>query len=110
MYGGVLQGLGYALSEGLQIDTDSGNPLVANLDAFKIPTAKDIPVSFKTIIADVVDPVGPLGAKAIGEPPLAPPAAAIANAVHDATGVRLKDLPITAEKVLAGLRSLRGAG
>jgi len=110
IYGGVVQGLGYALSEQLGIDPESGNPLVANLDAFKIPTASDVPASFQIVLADVVDPVGPFGAKAIGEPPLAPPAAAIANAVYDATGLRIKDLPITPEKVLAGLRTLGSLG
>jgi CO/xanthine dehydrogenase Mo-binding subunit len=105
--GGVTQGLGYALSEEIQVDPSNGNPSVANLDAFKIPTTRDVPPSFDVVLADIVDPVGPFGAKAIGEPPLALPAAVIANAVYDATGVRIKDLPITPEKVLEALRATK---
>jgi len=56
------------------------------------------------VLIEHPDPVGPYGAKALGEPPLVPVAAAIANAVYDATGVRIRDLPITAEKVLRGLQ------
>ncbi len=104
IYGGVLQGLGYALSEQIDVDPSSGNPSVANLDTFKLPTIRDIPRSFEIVLADVFDPVGPYGAKAIGEPPLALPAATIANAVYDATGVRIRTLPITPERVLEGLR------
>lgn len=106
--GGVLQAIGYALTEELAVDSDSGAPSAANLDIFKIPTVRDIPGEFKAIVVDVVDPVGPYGAKAIGEPPLAPVAAAIANAVYDATGVRIRDLPITSEKVLRELHELHG--
>ena len=103
--GGVLQALGFALMEELTVDPDSGIPSAANLDTFKIPNVRDIPQEFRTIMVDVVDPVGPYGAKAIVEPPLVPVAAAIANAVYDATGVRIRELPITPEKVLRGLRA-----
>ncbi len=103
--GGVMQGLGYALTEVLEVDPDTGTPSAANLDTFKIPDMPWVPKRFETVVVDVVDPVGPFGAKAIGEPPLAPPAAVIANAVYDATGVRIRELPITPEKVLAGLRA-----
>jgi CO/xanthine dehydrogenase Mo-binding subunit len=102
--GGVLQGLGYALSEEINVDSSSGNPSVANLDSFKLPTARDIPAGFEVVLADVVDPVGPFGAKAIGEPPLALPAAVIANAVYDATGVRVREVPLTPERILAALK------
>ncbi|HXV79869.1 MAG TPA: xanthine dehydrogenase family protein molybdopterin-binding subunit [Candidatus Binatia bacterium] len=101
--GGVVQGLGYALMEDIPVDPESGAPLTLNLDSFKIPNLVDIP-PIEPVLIEHPDPVGPYGAKALGEPPLVPVAAAIANAVYDATGVRIRDLPITAEKVLRGLQ------
>jgi CO/xanthine dehydrogenase Mo-binding subunit len=101
--GGVVQGLGYALMEEIPLDPDSGTPITMNLDTFKIPNLIDVPV-IEPVVIDRPDPVGPYGAKALGEPPLVPVAAVIANAVYDATGVRIRELPITAEKVLAGLK------
>src|SRR5262245_26210319 len=99
--GGVVQGLGYALMEDIHVDPESGAPLTLNLDSFKIPNLLDIP-PIEAVLIEHPDPVGPYGAKALGEPPLVPVAAAIANAVYDATGVRIRDLPITAEKILRG--------
>ena len=101
--GGVVQGLGYALMEDIPVDPESGAPLTLNLDSFKIPNLMDIP-PIEPVLIEHPDPVGPYGAKALGEPPLVPVAAAIANAVYDATGVRIRDLPITAEKVLRVLQ------
>ena len=101
--GGVVQGIGYALMEEILMDPDSGAPLTLNLDSFKIPNLIDIP-RIEAVLIEQPDPIGPYGAKALGEPPLVPVAAAIANAVNDATGARIPELPITAEKVLAGLR------
>jgi xanthine dehydrogenase molybdenum-binding subunit len=100
--GGVVQGLGYALMEEIPMDPDTGAPLTLNLDSFKIPNFVDIP-SIEAVLIEQPDPVGPYGAKALGEPPLVPVAAAIANAVYDATGVRIRELPITSEKVLKGI-------
>lgn len=102
--GGVVQGLGYALMEEISLDPESGAPLTMNLDSFKIPNLIDVPL-IEPILLNRPDPIGPYGAKALGEPPLVPVAAAIANAVYDATGVRIRELPITAEKVLAGLKA-----
>src|SRR5262249_47310253 len=101
--GGVVQGLGCALMEDIPVDPESGVPLTLNLDSFKIPNLVDIP-SIEPVLIEQPDPVGPYGAKTLGEPPLVPVAAAIANAVYDATTVRIRDLPITAEKVLHGLQ------
>jgi xanthine dehydrogenase molybdenum-binding subunit len=101
--GGVVQGLGYALMEEIPVDSESGAPQALNLQDFKIPTLADIPI-IEPVLIERPDPVGPFGAKALGEPPLVPVGAAIANAVYDATGVRIRDLPISAEKVLRGLR------
>ncbi|MDH3443465.1 MAG: molybdopterin-dependent oxidoreductase, partial [Deltaproteobacteria bacterium] len=100
--GGVVQGLGYALMEEIPLDPESGAPLTLNLDSFKIPNMIDIP-PIEAVLIEHPDPVGPYGAKALGEPPLVPVAAAIANAVYDATGVRIRDLPLTAEKIRRGL-------
>ncbi|MGZ8466198.1 MAG: xanthine dehydrogenase family protein molybdopterin-binding subunit [Candidatus Binatia bacterium] len=104
--GGVVQGIGYALMEEIPMDPDTGAPLTLNLDSFKIPNLIDIP-PIEAIFIEQPDPIGPYGAKALGEPPLVPVAAAIANAVNDATGVRIRELPITAEKVLRGLQGQR---
>ena len=104
--GGVVQGLGYALMEDIPVDPESGAPLTLNLDSFKIPNLVDIP-PIEPVLIEHPDPVGPYGAKALGEPPLVPVAAAVANAVYDATGVRIRDLPITAEKILRGLQHTR---
>jgi xanthine dehydrogenase molybdenum-binding subunit len=105
--GGVMQGFGYALTESLTVDPADGSPSAANLDTFKVPAQLDMP-QMQVLVVDSADPVGPFGAKAVGEVPVAPVAAAIANAVYDATGVRIRDLPITPEKVLRGLRELAG--
>ena len=101
--GGVVQGLGFALMEDIPLDPESGAPMTMNLDTFKIPNLVDIPV-IEPVVLNRPDPIGPYGAKALGEPPLVPVAAAIANAVYDATGVRIRELPITAEKLVAGLK------
>ena len=104
--GGVVQGIGYALMEEIPMDPDTGAPLTLNLDSFKIPNLIDIP-PIDAVLLEQPDPIGPYGAKALGEPPLVPVAAAVANAVYDATAVRIRDLPITAEKVLHGLQQKR---
>lgn len=101
--GGVVQGLGYALMEGILLDPESGAPQELNLDSFKIPNLVDVPV-IEPILLNRPDPLGPYGAKALGEPPLVPVAAAVANAVYDATGIRIRELPITAEKLLTGMK------
>jgi carbon-monoxide dehydrogenase large subunit len=102
--GGVVMGTGYALME--QVLIDAGKVITTHFGENKIPTIRDIP-ALKTVLIE--DPVGngPFGAMSIGEPPLVPVAAAIANAVHDAVGVRIYDLPITAEKVLEGIQGQR---
>lgn len=98
--GGVVMGTGYALMEGMTIE--AGKVVTTHFGENKIPTIRDIP-ALKTAVLEEPVGNGPFGAMSIGEPPLVPVAAAIANAVHDAIGVRIYDLPITAEKVLAGI-------
>jgi CO/xanthine dehydrogenase Mo-binding subunit len=94
--GGVVMGTGYALMEGITIE--AGRVVTTHFGENKIPTIRDIPL-LKTVVLEEPVGNGPFGAMSIGEPPLVPVAAAIANAVHDAIGVRIYDLPITAEKV-----------
>jgi carbon-monoxide dehydrogenase large subunit len=99
--GGVIMGAGYALMEEVLID--GGRVVSGNFGEAKIPSICDIP-KLKTVIQEFPVGNGPFGGMSIGEPPVVPTAAAIANAVHDAIGVRIYDLPITAEKVLRALR------
>ena len=99
--GGVVQGLGYGLIEYLPVQ--DGRVEVANFGEYKIPTARDIP-PLKTVIVPSDSGVGPYKVKGIGENPISPVAPAIANAIEDAVGVRIKDLPITAEKIYHAMR------
>ena len=104
--GGVAQGLGFALMENMF--ADDGATLLSNLQDYKIPAALDVPEAIETILVEHPDPEGPYGAKGVAEPGIIPVAAAIVNAVANAVGVRVRDLPATPEKVLAGLAA-RGA-
>ena len=102
--GGVVQGIGYALQEEMQINPN-GRPYTGNFSSLRLPRMNEVP-QIEPIIVDVVDPVGPFGAKAIGEPSIVPVAAAIANAVYDATGFRARELPITPRRLITGLAML----
>ena len=103
VYGGVTQGLGFGLLEERIVDPALGQVLNANLEDYLVPTAEDLPdignatESMPDLEANII------GAKGIGEPPFIPTAPAIANAIYDAIGVRVRDLPITSAKVLAAL-------
>jgi xanthine dehydrogenase molybdenum-binding subunit len=99
--GGISMGLGYGLGEELVLK--NGELLNPNFADYILPTALDMP-PVESIIVETVDPAGPFGAKGMAEPANNPTAPAIANAIYDAVGIRLKDLPITAEKVLRALR------
>jgi len=100
--GGLVQGIGQAMTEHLQVR--DGAVTTAHLGDYKLPTAMDIP-ELTTVLVESKTGPGPFAGKAIGEMSNVPPPAAIANAVFDAVGVRLMDLPVTAEKVFAGLRA-----
>jgi CO/xanthine dehydrogenase Mo-binding subunit len=102
--GGVVQGFGYSLME--QVLVEDGRVMTTHFGDYKIPTAQDIP-PLTTVILQAEDGVGPYKTKGIGENPVSPVAAAIANAVEDAVGVRIRDLPITAEKVYKALRQVK---
>ena len=100
--GAVAMGFGYGLIENLAYD-ESGKVLATNLGEYKIPNIKDMPALETTILQSDFGS-GPYNSMSIGETALIPTAAAIANAVEDAVGVRIKSLPITAEKVLNALK------
>ncbi|MEK6561822.1 MAG: xanthine dehydrogenase family protein molybdopterin-binding subunit, partial [Candidatus Binatota bacterium] len=99
--GGTVMGIGYALMEHLIIE--DGKVATTHFGDYKIPTIQDIP-PMKTVVTETPKGPGPYNSMAIGETSNIPVAAAIANAVEDAVGVRIKDLPITAEKVFESLR------
>ncbi len=104
--GGVVQGLGYGLTE--QVLVDEGRVTTLNFGDYKLPTVKDIP-ELNTVIVKSDAGVGPYKVKGIGENPISPVAPAIANAIEDAVGVRIRDLPITAEKIYRALQEKRAS-
>ena len=100
--GGTIQGLGYALME--DMIHKNGVVVNPNLGDYYVPTSLDIP-EIKTIIVEYPGRLGPYGAKAIGEPPIVLPAPAIVNAIDNAIGVRINEIPATPDRVLTGLRT-----
>ena len=102
--GAISQMLGFALSEELYTDAATGVTLNAGYLEHKSPTVLDYP-DIQVIFADIVDPVGPLGAKGLGEVPTVGVAPAIANAIYNATGIRLRRTPFTPDRVLAALEA-----
>ncbi|MBW2341544.1 MAG: xanthine dehydrogenase family protein molybdopterin-binding subunit [Deltaproteobacteria bacterium] len=104
IYGAAYIGAGYGLTEEMKLE--NGRVMNPNFLDYKMLTAKDV-VPVEPIVIEPGDEDGPFGAKGIGEPGLVPTAPAIANAIYDAVGVRIKSLPITPEKVLAALKEKR---
>lgn len=104
--GGLQQGIGYALMEHTQFDPNNGVCLNGDFLDYKMPTAVEMPSKIESIFIESEDEHGPFGAKSLSECCMIVPAGAIANAVYNATGVRIRDLPITPEKVLAALGKL----
>lgn len=104
--GGFQQGMGYALMEKIQFDPETGSCLTSDFLDYKMPTAMEMPRKMDSIFIETDDPTGPFGAKSLGECCVITPAPAIANAIFDAVGVRFTQLPITPEKILAGLGKL----
>lgn len=104
--GGFQQGMGYALMEQIQFDVETGACLTSDFLDYKMPTAMEMPREMDSIFIETDEPTGPFGAKSLGECPVITPAPAIVNAIYDAIGVRFKQLPVTPEKVLAGLGKL----
>ena len=103
MVGGVHMGLGYVLLEDTVIDETTGDVLTLDFRDYKTLSAIDMP-PVATIIADTFEPTGPFGAKGCGEGVTNPIAPAVCNAVYHAIGVRIRELPITPEKILSGMR------
>ena len=101
MQGGVAQGIGWALNEEYIYDEDGHLENPGFLD-YRVPVASDLPM-IDTIVVEVPNDAHPLGVRGAGEVPIVPPMAAVANAIHDATGLRLRELPMSPPKVLAAL-------
>jgi CO/xanthine dehydrogenase Mo-binding subunit len=99
--GGAVQGIGRALSEAVVIQ--EGRILNPSLTTYLMPLAPDIP-AIENVLVEVPTEEGPFGARAVAEPPGFGPPAAIANAIEDAVGVRIKELPLSADKILRALR------
>src|SRR5256885_16253534 len=99
MQGGVAQGIGWALNEEYVYDKDGRLENPGFLD-YRVPVASDMPM-INTIMIEVPNPRHPFGARGVGEVPIVPPMAAVANAIADATGIRLRDLPMSPPKLRA---------
>jgi xanthine dehydrogenase YagR molybdenum-binding subunit len=100
MYGGIIYGIGMALSEETILDTKLGRVMNADLAEYHLPVHADIPELDISFVPETDFHINPVGAKGVGEIGITGVAAAIANAVYHATGVRVRDLPITLDKVL----------
>lgn len=107
--GGVVMGLGFALTEERILDPATGRMVNANLHDYKLPTMLDVPVEMACVAIDRPDAAfNSTGTKGLGEPATIPTAAAVANAVFHATGVRVTDAPITPARFLAAAGGKRG--
>ncbi|HVV58731.1 MAG TPA: xanthine dehydrogenase family protein molybdopterin-binding subunit [Gaiellaceae bacterium] len=102
--GGIIQGIGHTLCEQRLHDPRTGTILTESLDAYKVPTIADVPEIVSELIDVPDEHLTNLGSKGLGEPPIIPVAAAIANAIRDATGADVRELPISREEMLRALR------
>ncbi|HLG77034.1 MAG TPA: molybdopterin cofactor-binding domain-containing protein, partial [Ktedonobacteraceae bacterium] len=100
------QGLGFSLME--QVVIEQGHIQTPSLRDYLLPTSRDVP-DIATIILESGEGLGVSGNRGIGEPPAAASAGAIANAIYDAVGVRITELPITPERVFRALQQRRSA-
>jgi CO/xanthine dehydrogenase Mo-binding subunit len=100
--GGAIYALGYGLTE--EVIIEKGVTVTPSFSEYLLPTSMDVP-DVQTILIESGDGVGPFGAKGVGEPSVCSAAPAIANAVYDAIGVRIFDLPITPEKIVKALKA-----
>jgi len=105
MQGGVAQGIGWALNEEYVFDADGVMENAGFLD-YRMPVASDLPM-IDTVIVEVANPLHPYGVRGVGEVPIVPPLATVANAMRGATGVRFTELPLSPPRVLQGLTEWR---
>ena len=105
IYGAIAQGVGYALYE--EVQTMKGKILNPNFRDYKIPTIHEMNFPIELDFIETNDKFGPFGAKGVAESGLVPTAPAIANAIYNAVGVRIRDLPITPEKILESLKKIK---
>lgn len=105
--GGVVMALGAVFTEELLIDASTGLTLNPNMLDYQPPSIQDVPEKIESILIEKPKEYGVFGAHGIGEPPMAPPAPAVAAAVYNAVGAWVDDMPMTREKVLAALRNVR---
>ncbi|KPL86345.1 xanthine dehydrogenase family protein molybdopterin-binding subunit [Ardenticatena maritima] len=103
MMGGAVQGLGWALHEQIAYD-ENGQVLTASWMDYSVPRAPHVAEAIECILVEVPSEHGPFGARGVGEPPVVATAAAVANAIAHATGVRLSDLPMTPQRVWRALQ------
>jgi len=104
--GGAVQGIGWALNEEY-VYNDSGAMLNSSFLDYRMPTSLDLPM-IDTVIVEIANPNHPYGVRGVGEVPIVPPMAAISNAIYDAIGVRMNDLPMSPDKVLEALWAKEG--
>ena len=104
--GGAVQGIGWALNEEY-VYNDSGAMLNSSFLDYRMPTSLDLPM-IDTVIVEIANPNHPYGVRGVGEVPIVPPMAAISNAIYDAIGVRMVDLPMSPDKVLEALWAKEG--
>ena len=107
MQGGVAQGVGWALNEEYYMRDDGVMANSSYLD-YRMPTSLDLPL-IETVIVEVPNPVHPYGVRGVGEVPIAPPIPAVGNAIKDATGIRLRETPMNAGRIVEGLANQNGA-
>jgi CO/xanthine dehydrogenase Mo-binding subunit len=107
--GGVMQGIGWALYEQMAYD-DSGQLVTASLLDYTLPGIHQSPERIETVIVEVPSQSGPFGVRGVGEPPVVPVPATVANAIRDAVGARVADLPMTPERVTAAVAAMEDEG
>jgi xanthine dehydrogenase YagR molybdenum-binding subunit len=105
--GGIIQGIGHTLSEQRLLDPETGRVLTTTLDAYRMPTIADVPEIVCEFVDEPDEHLTNLGSKGLGEPPIVPIAAAIANAIRDATGADVHELPISREEMLRALEAAK---
>ena len=109
VYGGIIQGLGLSGMEARIVDGETGLQLTSSLETYKVAVMVDVPeIAVSVVVRPACEAIS-IGAKGLGEPPIIPTPAVLANAVSDAMGVRITDLPMTPRRVLDAI-SEQGAG